>query len=491
VLINKVEVSDSKKTFAQGFLDTSAETLLNNGYSISDHKARSINGVCTPSSYEELYGLIQWLLEYKGEVPLYPVSTGKNWGYGSKNPVSDNCILVDLSRMNKIVNINYKTGIAIIEPGVTQKQLSQEIKGSGYRLNVTNAASETSIVGNALERGIGTSRSRVEDVIGMEVVLGNGNAVKVGGLWPVSTDDEVALSYSHGIGPNLMPLFFQSNFGVVTKMAISLIPENEKYSLIKCAFKKDKLASVYEFIRYLYDQNILNTYFKIYDSSASGTYSLEGGEEADYLLYGNIETSEEFYKVISSYLNEKMTASNLFLESHIYEDEYFEKLDNTSVDKIIYDTFRGVNDLSGFISKLFSVNSIDEIDESGHDGWLFFVPVIPADVEYLKKSIKIINDYNETTPLVISTSIKCPKTKSIDLNISIRFPRDPLMIETAHQLLASLRREFESMNLYCYRHGIDAQNGDEYFIDKHYINQLKSLKNVFDPYGIIAPGRYI
>ena len=491
MLIKNAEISEVKDIFGQGFLDTSDNAIRKNGYSISDHKARRINGVCSPSSYDEVAGLMQFILEYKGEVPLYPVSTGKNWGYGSKNPVDHNCILVDLSKMNKIVDIDFKTGIAIIEPGVTQKQLAHAIKGSGFRLNVTNAASETSIVGNALERGIGTSRSRVEDVIGMEVVMGNGNTIKVGGLWPVTSDTEMALSYSHGIGPNLMPLFFQSNFGIVTKMAVSLIPESEKYSLIKCAFKKEKLAAVYEFVRYLYDQNILNTYFKIYDSSASGTYSLEGGEKADFLLYGNIETSEEFHKVISVYLKEKFISSGLFIESHIYELDYFSTLKNTNVDKIIYDTFRGVNNLSDFISKLFSVNSIDDIDEHGRDGWLFFVPVIPADVEYLKKSIKIINHYNKKTPFVISTSIKCPRTKSIDLNISIRFPREPLMIEAAHQLLKNLRKEFESMDIYCYRQGIDIQNGDEYFKDQHYKDQLKSLKNIFDPYGIIAPERYI
>lgn len=491
MLVKKAELSDVKEIYDLGFLDISEEALRKNGYSISDHNARSIKGVCSPSSYDEVNGLMQLLLGYKGDISLYPVSTGKNWGYGSKNPVANNCILVDLAKMNKIIDINYKTGIAIIEPGVTQKKLTQAIKGSGFRLNVTNAASETSIVGNALERGIGTSRSRVEDVIGMEVILGNGNTIRVGGLWPVTSDNEVALSYSHGIGPNLMPLFFQSNFGIVTKMAVSLIPENEKYSLIKCAFKKEKLAAVYEFIRYLYDQNILNTYFKIYDSSASGTYSLEGGEKADYLLYGNIETSADFHKVISLYLKEKIISSGLFVESNIYECDYFDGLTNTDVDKIIYDTFRGVNNLSEFISKLFSVNSIDEIDEYGKDGWLFFVPVIPADVEYLKKSIKIINYYNEQTPLVISTSIKCPKTKSIDLNISIRFPREPLMIEAAHQLLKSLRREFESLNIYCYRQGIDIQNGDDYFKDQSYKEQLMSLKNIFDPFGVVAPKRYI
>jgi len=50
-------------------------------------------------------------------IPLYPISTGKNWGYGSANPAVDDCVLVDLSRMDRIVEIDAELGLATIEPG--------------------------------------------------------------------------------------------------------------------------------------------------------------------------------------------------------------------------------------------------------------------------------------------------------------------------------------------------------------------------------------
>src|SRR3954447_21186886 len=37
-------------------------------------------------------------------VPLYPVSGGKNWGCGSRVPVRSGCVLLDLSRMNRILD---------------------------------------------------------------------------------------------------------------------------------------------------------------------------------------------------------------------------------------------------------------------------------------------------------------------------------------------------------------------------------------------------
>src|SRR3977135_1642964 len=39
-------------------------------------------------------------------VALYPISSGKNWGYGSRVPIGDDCVLLDLCRMDRIVDFN-------------------------------------------------------------------------------------------------------------------------------------------------------------------------------------------------------------------------------------------------------------------------------------------------------------------------------------------------------------------------------------------------
>ncbi len=57
------------------------------------------------------------------QVPVYPISSGKNWGYGSRVPASDGCTLLDLGRMNRIVDFNEELGYVTVEPGVTQGQL--------------------------------------------------------------------------------------------------------------------------------------------------------------------------------------------------------------------------------------------------------------------------------------------------------------------------------------------------------------------------------
>ncbi|PON16810.1 hypothetical protein C2W62_16505 [Candidatus Entotheonella serta] len=56
-------------------------------------------------------------------MPIYPISAEKNWGYGSRVPVRDGCVILDLGCLNRIVDYNEKLAYVSVEPGVTQEQL--------------------------------------------------------------------------------------------------------------------------------------------------------------------------------------------------------------------------------------------------------------------------------------------------------------------------------------------------------------------------------
>src|SRR5579872_2052861 len=56
-------------------------------------------------------------------IPLYPISSGKNWGYGSSVPVTTSNVVLDLGRMNQIVDFSEELAYVTVEPGVTQGQL--------------------------------------------------------------------------------------------------------------------------------------------------------------------------------------------------------------------------------------------------------------------------------------------------------------------------------------------------------------------------------
>lgn len=52
-------------------------------------------------------------------IPVWVVSRGKNLGYGGAAPVVSGSVVLDLHRINKILEVNEKMAYAVVEPGVT------------------------------------------------------------------------------------------------------------------------------------------------------------------------------------------------------------------------------------------------------------------------------------------------------------------------------------------------------------------------------------
>ncbi|HAA12689.1 MAG TPA: hypothetical protein DCE41_13735, partial [Cytophagales bacterium] len=55
-------------------------------------------------------------------VPVYPVSQGKNWGYGSRVPERSGIVL-SLASLHQIMEMDWDRGIVRLQPGVSFSQL--------------------------------------------------------------------------------------------------------------------------------------------------------------------------------------------------------------------------------------------------------------------------------------------------------------------------------------------------------------------------------
>src|SRR5690242_891148 len=60
-------------------------------------------------------------------IPLWPCSRGRNWGYGSAAPFLGGTVLLHLERLNHIVEVNEELAYAVVEPGVTYRQLRSHL----------------------------------------------------------------------------------------------------------------------------------------------------------------------------------------------------------------------------------------------------------------------------------------------------------------------------------------------------------------------------
>lgn len=195
--------------------------------------------VWRPASVEEVRDCVRQAAQQ--HLPLYPISTGRNWGYGSSAPPQSGGVLLDLSAMNCIRNagqISQANPVALIEPGVTQRQLQQFLSESHPRLsfNVTGSSVDTSILGNALDRGVGYLGPRREDVFGLEVVTGRAELLYTG-FRRLGEASPLAHTHPYGLGPMLDGLFFQGNLGVVTSACFKLLPKPERSVAVSLALR--------------------------------------------------------------------------------------------------------------------------------------------------------------------------------------------------------------------------------------------------------------
>jgi 4-cresol dehydrogenase (hydroxylating) flavoprotein subunit len=168
---------------------------------------------------------------HRHRIPIYPVSSGKNWGYGSKVPATDGNVILDLGRMNRIVDFNETLAYVTVEPGVTQQQLYEFLQAHGSRLwmDATGSSPTCSLIGNTMERGFGHTPygDHFANVCGFEVVLPTGDCIETGfGRFRNASTGPL---YRWGVGPTVDGLFTQSNFGIVTRMTIWLMPAPDHF----------------------------------------------------------------------------------------------------------------------------------------------------------------------------------------------------------------------------------------------------------------------
>jgi 4-cresol dehydrogenase (hydroxylating) len=153
--------------------DEKAQTY---GHDVGEYAQRAISAIVYPASPSELQSIVRVAKTH--HIPLYSLSIGKNWGLGSRQAVEHRGVVVDLGRMQQIRTVNLDEGYAIVEPGVTQQALSDALASTNYIANFTASTPETSLVGNVLDNGIGLYRHRVDDLLGLEVVLGDGRLIQ-------------------------------------------------------------------------------------------------------------------------------------------------------------------------------------------------------------------------------------------------------------------------------------------------------------------------
>lgn len=183
-----------------------------------------------PISVEEVQGIVRVANEF--QIPVYSISTGKNLTYGGAAPTYSGSIVIDLKRMNRVLEVDDKRNFALVEPGCSYFDLYEYIQARGLKVWIDCPdPGWGSPIGNALDKGVGYTASPFRDHwnahCGVEAVLANGDIIRTGmGANPNASSWQ---EYRYGAGPDVDGLFAQSNLGIVTKMGFWLMPQPEAW----------------------------------------------------------------------------------------------------------------------------------------------------------------------------------------------------------------------------------------------------------------------
>ena len=186
------------------------------------------SAVVMPTTVEEIQEILRLANEHK--VPLWTHGQGRNNGYGGPAPRVRGSVIVSLRNMNRVLEINEECAYAVVEPGVRWFDLYDAIQAGGHKLWLSIAdLGWGSVIGNTLDHGV-TYLPYGQDMAaqcGMEVILANGDVLRTGmGAMP---DNKSWHVYKRGLGPTPDQLFMQSNYGIVTKMGVWLMPQPQTY----------------------------------------------------------------------------------------------------------------------------------------------------------------------------------------------------------------------------------------------------------------------
>ncbi|GAA2049561.1 MULTISPECIES: FAD-binding oxidoreductase [Streptomyces] len=163
---------------------------------------------------------VQHVLRVASELRVPVVPQGARSGLSGAANAVDGCVLLSLVRMNRIVNIDPVNRIAVVEPGVVNADLSKAVAGHGLAYPPDPSSWEQCTIGGNIGTGAGglccvKYGVTAEYVLGLDVVLADGRLLSTGR----STAKGVA-------GYDLTRLFVGSEgtLGVVVRAVVALRP---------------------------------------------------------------------------------------------------------------------------------------------------------------------------------------------------------------------------------------------------------------------------
>jgi len=161
--------------------------------------------------------------------------------------------------LNRIIEVNEEIGYAVVEPGVSLRQLYTFLRERDlpWWMDCTDATPDTSVLGNVVDRGMGFSAygDRFANSCALEVLLADGTVVETGFSHFLGT--RMRHTHKWGVGPSIDGVFTQSNCGIVLRITVWLMPRPEAFLACFAVTPREHFEELIDQVRKLRMANVL------------------------------------------------------------------------------------------------------------------------------------------------------------------------------------------------------------------------------------------
>ena len=444
---------------------------------IMDVSSQAPAVVVRPKSVEEIQAVLRLANEKK--IPVVPHSGGLSGGEAT--PTRDGSVLLDLRRMNQIIEVNTDARYMIVEPGVTSAQAWKHMQDNfpDYRPGVPDGAPPSAtIVGDHLDRGFHFMSTRygsaADAVLGLEAVLPTGEVVRTGaGALPTAK-----WFYKWMFGPDLTGLFLgaQGTLGVVTKMAVKIYPM-PKF--------RDVMAFGATHWNYLTEPCLEVLKTESVDLAQGGNYYLATTRRARYQWPP--VPKPKFLPAV--WMNFELGAESPEQLGHV-KDKIREILVKYQKKYGEQNLFEWKLDVKNIVARLTKPNRIS-VPYAGHKGGglLFITWYMPwmDSGKFSEAAEKLMESY-KVSPVVWLAAVDHGR-QALVMPIVLFDPKLPQEFKTVEELDREMTEQFLSMGGIPYRPNLKVHAPLTMPKSIGYYDLLKRIKRAVDPNGIMHPGR--
>lgn len=413
--------------------------------------------VVFPENTAQMVAILKLANEY-----LFPVTArGGGVGYtGGAVPI-DGGIVIGTDRMNKIIEINADDLYVVCQPGIRTFELQQAVEKHGVFFPPDPASYKDSFIGGNIAENAGGMRTPKYGitgryVLGLEIVTATGEVLKIGG----KVEKNV-------VGFNLTSLIVGSEglLGIITEATLKLLPMTEATSTVRASFKSMEEAC--KVLTKFTPEGLLPMAMEVIDkhciNAIEQNYAFGLSKDAAAILLVAVDGSKEEVAKNAERIEQILSENGGFdvLRAKSKEDE----------DKL-WDVRRAI---SPSLMKFGTLKINEDVVVPRSK-----VPELVAKVEQIgKKHNTFVANFGHAGDGNIHVNFMCNREDAD----SIRRARE--CVKETFQLAVTLGGTISG------EHGIGYVKAPymDYAIDKPTLEIMKGIKKVFDPNGILNPGK--